>query len=132
MPSNSFSKVTRDIRVVVQTAYIPDESSPRHQHYVFAYQIEITNSSSHTVQLLTREWHILDGLGEKRLVQGDGVIGKQPVLAPGKTHQYVSGCHFSTPVGKMSGFYMMEIKEDQSRIKVDIPPFVMVAPYLNN
>ena len=132
MSFHTNSKVTEGIRVEVRTLYLREESSPRHHYYVFAYQIEITNESAHTVQLMSREWNIVDGLGDHRTVVGDGVIGKQPVIAPGETHSYTSGSHFQTSIGKMSGFYYMKRMMDNSDLKVEIPPFVMAVPFINN
>lgn len=132
MASNLSSTVTEGIRVNVRTAYIKDESSPKHNYYVFAYQVEIINESAYSVQLLSREWHIVNGVGHRRIVQGEGVVGKQPHIAPGETHRYVSGSHFQTPLGRMSGFYSMVRKVDGTVIDVQIPPFTMMVPYLNN
>ncbi|MEL6654465.1 MAG: Co2+/Mg2+ efflux protein ApaG [Bacteroidota bacterium] len=131
MESNLYSKVTSGIRVNVRSAYIRDESSPKHHYYVFAYQVEIINESNRGVQLLSREWHITDGVGSKRVVKGEGVVGKQPFIAPGETHRYVSGCHFQTHIGKMEGHYYMQW-QDGSALEVQIPPFTMLVPYLNN
>jgi ApaG protein len=132
MASDLSSKTTEGIRVNVRTTYVPDDSSPTHDYYVFAYQVEITNESDYRVQLLSREWHIIDGAGQKRIVTGKGVIGKQPVISPGETHQYVSGSHFKTPIGRMSGYYLMERQVDKSCFRVEIPPFVMLIPGLLN
>ncbi|MEL6673759.1 MAG: Co2+/Mg2+ efflux protein ApaG [Bacteroidota bacterium] len=132
MPTNLSSQVTEGIRVNVRTAYIQDESSPKHRYYVFAYQVEIINESQYSVQLLRREWRITDGVGKKRKVEGEGVVGKQPHIAPGETYRYVSGSQFNTPVGKMSGYYFMQRTADQVEVAVEIPPFTMVAPALNN
>ncbi len=132
MTSNLSSKVTEGIRVNVRTTYIRDESSPKHHYYVFAYQVEIVNESPYLVQLLSREWHIVNGYGHKRLVRGTGVIGKQPHIAPGEMHRYVSGSHFSSPIGKMCGSYTMKRSVDSSTFQVEIPPFVMMVPYINN
>ena len=132
MTSDLSSQITEGIRVTVRTSYVQDESSPKHLYFVFAYKVEITNESPYSVQLLEREWNIVDGVGERRFVQGEGVIGKQPVIEPGQTHRYISGCHFPTPIGKMSGFYIMERQIDKSRFRVEIPPFVMLVPFLEN
>ncbi|MEO1449036.1 MAG: Co2+/Mg2+ efflux protein ApaG [Bacteroidota bacterium] len=132
MTSAQSSMITDGIRVNVRTTYMQDESAPKHHYYVFAYQVEIINESMHQVQLLSRVWHIVDGLGEKRMVQGEGVIGKQPVINPGERHTYVSGCHFTTPIGKMWGTYTMRRQLDGARLKVRIPAFVMQVPYLGN
>lgn len=132
MSSEIASRITEGIRVNIRTAYVEDESSPKHRYYVYAYQVEIINESDSHVQLLSREWHIVDGYGKKQIVEGDGVVGKQPHLAPGETYKYVSGTHFQTTIGKMFGHYTMQRKVDNTTFKVDIPPFVMVFPFQNN
>ena len=132
MFSELSSRITQGICVSVRTAFIPEESSPRHHHFVFAYQINIENKSDFVVQLLSRKWIITDANGQKRIVKGDGVIGKQPVLAPGEMHEYVSGCDFSTPIGKMEGHYTMIRKHDNTEFLVKIPAFSMAAPQVLN
>ena len=132
MVSPIFSSVTQGIRVSVRSVYSPDESSPRHNYFVFAYQVEITNESAFPVKLHRREWHIVDGMGSHRLVEGEGVVGQKPIMQPGESYQYVSGSHFLTPIGKMEGHYTMLRKIDGASIDVQIPPFVMVVPYLYN
>lgn len=132
MSSNLSSQVTEGIRVTVRTAYVEEDSCPKHDYYVFAYQVEIYNESPYHVQLVSREWHITDGLGLKRVVKGEGVVGKQPHLAPGETYRYVSGSHFQTTVGKMEGYYHMIRKIGGSKLKVEIPPFIMCVPHVNN
>ncbi len=131
MFSDLSSTKTEGVRVDVRTAWIKEQSNPDLEHYVFAYKVRITNESPFQVQLMRRRWFITDGLGFKREVQGDGVIGQQPVLQPGEQHEYISGCHFDTPVGKMSGFYYME-RPDGSSFRVRIPEFVMVVPHSLN
>ncbi|HEX2900910.1 MAG TPA: Co2+/Mg2+ efflux protein ApaG, partial [Bacteroidia bacterium] len=96
-------------------------------HFVFAYRIIITNESAHTVQLLRRQWLITDALGRKRKVEGDGVVGLQPILAPGQTHEYVSGCDFKTPIGQMKGHYVMVRRDNHQEFKVRIPKFTMAT-----
>lgn len=132
MFSDTFSNVTHGIRVSVRTAYLKEESSPRHEHFVFAYQVRIHNESPYRVKLMSRKWFITDGLGRKRMVAGEGVVGKQPELGPGESHEYVSGCNFETPVGKMEGFYYMVREADGTELKIRIPSFTMVQPYLMN
>lgn len=131
MFSDLSSIKTEGVRVDVQTAWIRDQSNPSLDHYVFAYKIRITNESPYEVQLLSRKWIITNGLGEKRVVQGDGVIGQQPILSPGEQHEYISGCNFETPIGKMTGFYFM-VRTDGSSLKVRIPEFTMVVPHFLN
>ncbi|MEO0470713.1 MAG: Co2+/Mg2+ efflux protein ApaG [Bacteroidota bacterium] len=132
MASQTSSRLTNGIRVNVRSAYIRDESSPKHQYFVFAYQIEIINESDYRVQLLSREWHITDGYGQKQIVRGEGVVGKQPILQPGQSHKYVSGSHFQTPIGRMHGHYIMQRQLDDATFSVDIPAFIMEVPHLSN
>lgn len=129
---NTVSCITEGIRVSVRTAYQPEQSAPAKDYYFFAYQIEITNESDETVQLLTREWHITDAVGKKRLVQGEGVVGKQPTLKPGDAHRYVSYCDFATLGGKMHGFFFMRRFSDDKMIPVRVPEFEMVVPFIGN
>lgn len=124
--------VTEGIRVSVRSAYVREESSPDHEHYVFAYHVQIINESPYKVQLLRRKWEILDALGRKREVSGEGVIGQQPLLAPGQVHEYISGCNFGTPIGQMQGHYFMIRNVDQAEFPVRIPRFTMVVPFTLN
>lgn len=132
MTSDLSSKVTEGIRVNVRCTYVHDESSPRHHYFLFAYKISIINESPFPVQLLRRCWHITDGYGQKREVKGKGVIGKQPHIPPGQSHEYVSGVDFTGPIGRMQGHYIMKRTTDNSLLKVEIPPFVLCYPFLNN
>jgi ApaG protein len=84
------------------------------------------------VQLLRRHWHIFDTNGEVRQVEGEGVVGQQPVLEPGESHQYISGCNLKTTIGKMTGTYLMERIIDGKKIKVKIPEFTMIVPFKLN
>jgi ApaG protein len=100
--------------------------------FVFVYQIEIGNESQEIMQLISREWYITDGLGHTYKVEGEGVVGRQPVMAPGDTYRYTSGTHFCTPIGKMEGLYHMRRFSDNSLRSVVIPEFIMVTPPLLN
>ena len=126
------SEITKGIEVSVETEYQPEYSSPRQYHFVFTYRIVITNKSEYTIQLLRRHWHIHDSAFKNREVEGEGVVGQQPVLEPGQTHQYVSGCNLKSGLGKMYGTYLMERVLDGRRFKVKIPEFTMTAPYRLN
>lgn len=130
--NNTVSYITEGIRVSVRTAYQAEQSSPVKDYYFFAYEIEIINESAHTVQLLTREWHITDAVGKKRHVQGEGVVGKQPTLKPNEKHRYVSYCDFATMGGKMSGYFFMRRFSDDKMIPVKVPEFDMVVPFIGN
>ena len=123
---------TQGVTVSVTTNYLPDYSSPGQEHYVFAYKIDIRNNSEYTVKLLRRHWHIYDANGVVREVEGDGVVGQQPVLEPGEAHQYVSGCNLKTGLGKMCGTYQMERLADGREFTVEIPEFTLIVPFRLN
>ena len=123
---------TQGVTVSVTTSYLPDYSSPAQDHFVFAYRITIRNDSAQTVRLRRRHWHIYDANGTVREVEGEGVVGQQPILEPGEQHQYVSGCNLKTGLGKMSGTYLMERIADGREFAVQIPEFTLVVPYRLN
>lgn len=122
------TEITQGVKVSVETEYQPSYSSPSQYHYVFTYRITIENKSEFTVQLLRRHWHIFDAGFALREVEGEGVVGQQPVLEPNQTHQYVSGCNLKSGIGKMSGFYLMERIVDGRRFEVAVPEFHMITP----
>lgn len=122
------TEITEGIKVTVETEYQPSYSSPSQYHYVFTYRIGIENHSEFTIQLLKRQWHIFDAGFSQREVEGDGVVGQQPVLEPGQSHQYVSGCNLKSGIGKMVGSYLMERVVDGVKFQVKIPEFNLVAP----
>ncbi|AMM52065.1 cobalt transporter [Rufibacter sp. DG15C] len=126
------TKTNQGVNVVVTTNYLPDYSSPAQQHFVFAYKITIENNSEFTVKLLRRHWHIFDSNNEVREVEGEGVVGQQPVLEPGETHQYVSGCNLKTGIGKMAGTFLMERLVDGRQFYATIPEFTLIVPYKLN
>ena len=126
------TKTTEGVKVTVTTNYLPDYSSPVQQHYVFAYKINIENNSEFTVKLLRRHWYIHDATGVVREVEGEGVVGQQPVLEPGESHEYVSGCNLKTGMGKMRGTYLMERMVDGKQFNANIPEFVLIVPYKLN
>lgn len=126
------TKTTEGVKVTVTTNYLPDYSSPVQQHYVFAYKISIENNSEYTVQLLRRHWYIHDATAVMREVEGEGVVGQQPVLEPGESHEYVSGCNLKTSMGKMRGTYLMERMVDGKQFYVTIPEFTLIVPYQLN
>ncbi|PWJ56781.1 ApaG protein [Dyadobacter jejuensis] len=126
------SQITDGVKVTVQTEYQPDYSSPDQNHYVFTYKIVIENGSEHTVKLLRRYWVILDANRGIREVEGEGVVGLQPILEPGDRHEYVSGCNLKTDIGKMSGTYLMERILDGKKFNVSVPAFSLIVPYRLN
>lgn len=123
---------TNGITISVVTQYLPEHSDVRGNRYIFAYHISIENNSLHTVQLLRRKWNIMTATGSVRIVEGDGIIGLQPILAPGESHSYASYCDLSTEIGKMHGFYTMTRKDDGSLFEVQIPEFYMCTPFKLN
>ncbi len=124
--------ITQGIKVTVESEYQPAYSSPTQNHYVFTYRITIENKSENTIQLMRRHWHIHDAGFSMREVEGEGVVGQQPVIEPGQTHQYVSGCNLKSGIGKMSGTYLMERVVDGTTMTVNIPEFTMIAPLRQN
>lgn len=122
------TEITQGIKVSVETEYQPGYSSPSQYHYVFTYRITIENQSEYTIQLLRRHWHINDAGFMSREVEGEGIVGQQPILEPGQSHQYVSGCNLKSGIGKMHGTYLMERIMDGTKLQVNIPAFTMIAP----
>ena len=123
---------TNGITISVETKYLPEHSDVRGGRYIFGYHITIENNSPHTVQLLRRKWTITTGTGDIRIVEGEGVIGLQPILEPGASHDYASFCDLSTEIGKMHGFYTMIRKDDASLFEVIVPEFHMCTPAKHN
>jgi len=127
-----YKAVTKDVEVSVETFYQESASNPEAGKYVFAYRILIENHSEFTIKLLRRHWNIIDGNGQLSEVDGEGVIGQQPIIEPEQKHEYVSGCELQTEMGKMYGTYLMEKQIDGSTFEVEIPEFVMIVPYRLN
>ena len=111
-------------RVEVQPAYLPEQSSPEDDVYSFAYTITITNTGTVAAQLISRHWIITDASGRIEEVKGLGVVGHQPLLQPGQSFQYTSGCRLRTPSGTMHGSYFC-VAEDGERFETDIAPFLL-------
>lgn len=116
----------------METFYQPDFSNPMQQEFMFAYRITLENHNAFSVQLMRRHWDIFDSCGEYREVDGDGVVGQQPILTPGETFQYVSGCNLKSEMGKMWGHYFMTNLLDQREFRVQIPAFDLIAPMKAN
>ena len=116
-----------DIKVNVKTTYIPEQSDPDTDRYVFAYTITIHNEGSIAAKLLTRHWIINDANGNVQEVHGEGVVGEQPYLSPGESFQYTSGTVIETPVGSMEGSYQM-LAEDGTPFDAQIPAFTLSLP----
>jgi ApaG protein len=123
-----YETVTHGIRVRVVPQYLEEESSPEESRYVWAYTIDIVNEGSETVQLRTRHWRITDATGRTEEVRGPGVVGQTPVLGPGESFRYTSGCPLTTPSGIMVGTYHMTT-EAGGRIDVAVPAFSLDSPH---
>jgi ApaG protein len=124
--------ITDGVKVSVETIYQPEYSNPANEHFMFAYRVEISNLSDYPVQLMRRQWFIFDSNSSRREVEGEGVVGLQPVINPGESHVYVSGCNLKTDIGSMQGKYLMKRLVDEAEFEVDIPEFQLIAPYKLN
>jgi ApaG protein len=124
--------ITNDIRITVETAYQSNRNFNANGEHMFAYRITIQNNGDYTIKLLRRHWYITDVNFEKTEVEGDGVVGLQPVLEPGESHQYVSGCAIQSDFGKMFGTYLMERQIDGKKFEVQIPEFNLIVPFRFN
>lgn len=121
----SDSRYQIDVNIV--TRYLPEQSQPQQNRFAFAYDVTITNNGSLPAQLLSRHWVITDGNGQVQEVRGTGVIGEQPLIAPGDSHRYSSGTLMATQVGTMQGSYQM-LAEDGRRFEAPIAPFRLAVP----
>ncbi|MBN9044546.1 MAG: Co2+/Mg2+ efflux protein ApaG [Rhizobiales bacterium] len=122
-----YRALTHGIEVTAEPFYLEDESDPVENRYVWGYRITIANNSAETVQLRSRYWRITDANGRVEEVQGAGVVGEQPILDPGDSFQYSSGCPLTTPSGVMVGRYMMQ-GANGSAFEVEIPAFSLDMP----
>ena len=118
---------TDDITVRVSVSYLSEQSEPGKGRWFWAYHIRIENGGRKPVQLVSREWTISDARGVTHVVQGDGVVGEQPVIEPGGSFDYVSGCPLTTPTGTMEGQYQM-VAADGRRFPIEVPRFPLIAP----
>ena len=132
--SDLYSQTTDDIAVTVQPIFLPDQSRPAEGKFVWAYHVRIENKGRATVQLLRRTWRITDARGRTQTVHGDGVVGAQPVLAPGEAFEYTSGTPLETPSGFMTGAYhMVRLRPDEAGadepFDIAIPAFSLDSPH---
>lgn len=116
-----------NLNVVVEAHFVPEQSDPGQNHFAFAYKVRITNTGQRPAQLISRHWVIVDGHNKRHEVKGLGVVGQQPLLAPGETFEYSSGCPLTTPVGSMCGTYHCA-GDDGEPFDVNIPEFVLAMP----
>jgi ApaG protein len=126
------SQVTQGVKVSVITSFEGIYFKNQKIHYAFTYRITIVNQSKDTVQLLTRHWEIFDALNHKEVVDGAGVVGQKPVMKPGETYSYTSGCLLVAPLGTMKGFFTMINFTTSRKFDVEIPAFGLGASYILN
>lgn len=120
--------ITRGVRVRVRAEFSPEHSSPGDDRWFFLYTVDIANEGNETVQLVTRHWSITDGSGQVEEVRGPGVVGRQPILEPGDTFEYTSGCPLRVPFGSMQGTYQM-VTTTGEQFDAIVGPFALKAPY---
>lgn len=126
------SQITRGIKISVSTSFEGTYFKNYMLHFAFSYHITIENHSKDSVQLMTRHWEILDALNNLEVVDGEGVIGKKPVIRPGENHTYSSGCLLSSPFGAMSGHFNMINFTNTRNFRVIVPSFKLSAPFALN
>ena len=124
----NYERVTRGIRVAVEPSYLDDQSDPDEDQFLWSYTVTIENKGEESVQLLARYWHITDAEGHVQEVHGPGVVGAQPVIAPGQSFQYTSGCPLQTASGHMVGRYHMKSASGEA-FEAEIPPFLLESPH---
>jgi ApaG protein len=125
---SGYRAITRNIEVTVEPRFMDEQSNPDSAQFFWAYTVEIANHGSETVQLQSRHWRITDGQGRSQDVRGPGVVGEQPVLNPGDSFRYTSGCPLETPDGMMVGSYTM-VADGGESFEVDIPAFSLDSPF---
>ncbi|WP_298155396.1 Co2+/Mg2+ efflux protein ApaG [Flavobacterium sp.] len=126
------TQITRGIKISVHTSFEGTYFKNHKIHFAFSYEITIENSSKDSVQLISRHWEIFDSLNELEIVDGEGVIGKKPVLKPGEKHTYSSGCLLSSPFGAMKGHFNMINFTTTRNFRVIVPNFRLSAPFALN
>lgn len=124
--------LTSGISITVDCSYEDRFSNPDNALFMFSYRIEIKNKNGFPIQLLRRHWHIIDSSTHSRDIEGEGVIGEQPIILPGESFSYRSSCDFTTDTGKMCGHYLMENLETNVQFKVEIPEFMLMVPHKLN
>ena len=125
-------QITNGIKISVKTNFEGTRYQNYRLNYLFSYEVVIENQSNDSVQLISRRWHIFDSLNDIEIVEGEGVIGKKPILAPKAKHRYNSFCSLTSPIGSMSGFYNMINFTTTEKFKVYIPTFQLMIPAILN
>ncbi|HEY1046873.1 MAG TPA: Co2+/Mg2+ efflux protein ApaG [Bacteroidia bacterium] len=122
----------QEIKISVKTSFSDLQSNIELDEFFFVYNITIVNNSEKTVQLLSRRWIIVDSNGESRIVEGEGVVGQQPIIGAGQSYEYFSGCLLKTGFGKMKGAYLFATLPDFQEFEAEVPEFHMVLPWVLN
>ena len=125
--AQAIDTLTHGVTIRVAVSYLAEQSDPSINRWFWSYHVRIENGGARSIQLLSRSWKITDGRGVVHEVQGEGVVGEMPLIAPDGSFDYVSGCPLDTPSGSMSGSYRM-VDEDGGTFDVDIPKFALLAP----
>lgn len=126
------AQVSKGIRVSARVKFKDEYSEPDKNYFVFFYRITVENHNDFEVQLLRRHWDIFDSNGIKTIVEGEGVVGEKPVLAPGESFTYESACNLESGIGRMGGYYQMMRTENGELFQADIPEFILEVPYMLN
>lgn len=121
-------QITEGIKITVEPGYREDLSQIENNSFIFNYRVTVTNTNNFTVQLLLRDWYIFDSLSEIRIVSGEGVIGQQPILKPGESFSYTSGCDLNSEIGFMKGYYTFKRLDDGELFRVTVPVFNLEFP----
>lgn len=129
---NMVQQVTEGVSITVETFYQPAQSNPINAEYLFAYRITIENLGMIPIKLISRSWKIIDSNGSVRNVEGEGVVGQQPVIEPNGSYQYISTANLRSDMGKMFGTYQMENLYTKRLFTVSIPEFQLIAPFKMN
>jgi ApaG protein len=123
---------TEGILISAITCFQPELSNSYEGKYAFSYKIRIENTTNFTVQLMRRSWQIYNAQGGHYQIEGEGVVGLQPILEPGQVHEYISGCVFDTPIGKMEGLYLFKSLVQNIDFTAKVPDLSFVAPFILN
>lgn len=126
------SLTTEGVEVIVKSNFEEEYSKPDQSEFIFSYKITIKNDNDFPVQLISRKWFVFDSKGEHYEVEGNGVIGLQPIISEGESHKYQSGTSLTSTIGRMRGYYVMFNLETEEEFKVYIPEFDLIAPFVLN
>lgn len=124
--------ISQGVKISIETAYQEKYSNAEEDSYMFAYSITIQNLTEQPIQLLRRKWFIFDSFGHTKIVEGEGVVGLQPIIIPNESYSYVSGCNLKSDVGSMRGLYYMQNLITDTPLEVEIPEFELITPYKLN